>query len=126
VFAENRFHLGSLQLSDLSGQGVDPISGPFHDKGNDVDSFVPQGNSLAPEDDVRIVREKGIDPCDTRFAFEQDEDTTESLFYRTTPLDQNSFRDVEKDEIRFSVTESLVHAGCQGKDFVKNITKKEY
>jgi hypothetical protein len=40
-----------------------------------------------------------------------------------SPLDQNCHRHVEKDEIRFSVSLSLVHVGQESKGFVKQSTK---
>jgi hypothetical protein len=89
VFCENRFYLGSFELTDLAGKGVDLVRFTFDDEGNDIDAPVTNGNALTSKNEIGILREQGVYARNARLVREKDDDGANPLLYRTTPLDQN-------------------------------------
>src|SRR5208283_3481911 len=62
VLGENRFYLRSLEPAYLTGKRVDLIGAPLNNKRDDIDAFFTQRDALPPQNDLRIIGQKGIDP----------------------------------------------------------------
>jgi hypothetical protein len=88
-FRENRLYLRTIELANLACEGVDLICRAFDYKGNDVDPPIADGDTLPSENDVRVIGQERVNPWNSPFTCQKNYNGSQSLFYRTSPLDQN-------------------------------------
>ena len=81
LFRDHRFRLYVGQTAQFASEGADLVGGAFNDEGDEMDTLVTQGQSLAGQNKVCELRKKLVHLGNNVAVADEDADASDSLFH---------------------------------------------